>query len=240
MALTENRPLRQTSLALPAVGLILIVSFWFDFIVRLFFTPSDKPDVQVGLLNEFIDRGVIALIGLALIYAGFWLNNLVSRRKSESKEGAPWQNPQFWTFVFATLMGLIFLILMPVHFGVTGKILNETATRFDQQEAQAKAMLDQQKRQAAQIVASGQIDELLKDPNIQPQQRALFEELKKNPKALETKVSEQLAGMQKEKSDTTGKLNKEMTLNRVRAELRSLLLALGFTVIGWTGLRDAR
>jgi hypothetical protein len=53
-------------------------------------------------------------------------------------------------------------------------------------------------------------------------------------------VSEQLAGMQKEKSDATSKLNKEMTLNRVRAELRSLLLALGFTVIGWTGLRDAR
>jgi hypothetical protein len=240
MTSTENTPLRQTSLALPAVGLVLIVTFLFDFIVRLSFTSLDKPDVQVGLLNEFIDRGVIALIGLALVYAGFWLNSLVSRGKNEAKGRSIWQKPQFWTFVFASLMGLIFLILMPAHFGATGRILNDTATRFDQQEAQAKATLEQQKRQADQIVASGQIDEILKDPNLQPQQRALFEQLKQDPKALDKQLSAQLSNIQKEKGEALGKLNQETTLNRLRAEVRSLLLAVGFTMLGWTGLRDSR
>lgn len=240
MTSTENTLLRQTSLALPVVGIVLIATFLYDFIVRLIFTPLDKPDVQVGLLNEFIDRGVIALIGLALVYAGFWLNSLVSRGKTEMKDRSVWQKPQFWTFVFASLMGLIFLILMPAHFGATGRILNDTATRFDQQEAQAKAALEQQKQQAAQIVASGQIDEILKDPNLQPQQRALFEQLKQDPKALDTQLSSQLSNIQKEKSAALGKLNQETTLNRLRAEVRSLLLAVGFTVLGWTGLRDSR
>jgi hypothetical protein len=240
MTSTENSPLRQTSLALPAVGLILIVTVLFDFIVRLFFTPLDKPDLQVGLLNEFIDRGVIALIGLALIYAGFWLNSLVNRGISEPKGQSIWQKPQFWTFVFASLMGLIFLILMPVHFGATGKILNDTATRFDQQEAQAKATLEQQKQQAQQIVASGQLDEILKDPNLPPQQRGVFEQLKKDPKSVDAQITSQLSNLQKEKDTALGKLNQETTLNRLRAEIRSLLLSVGFTVLGWTGLRDSR
>jgi hypothetical protein len=239
MTSTENSPLRQTSLALPAVGLVLIVTVLFDFIVRLAFTRLDTPEVQVGLLTEFIDRGVIALIGLALVYAGFWLNSLVSR-KNEHKGRSTWQKPQFWTFIFASLMGLIFLIMMPAHFGATGQVLTKTLTQFDQQEAQAKATLDQQKRQADQIVASGQIDEILKEPNLPPQQRALFEQLKKDPKAIETQLASQLAGIQKEKNEALDKVNRQTTLDRLRAEVRSLLLAVGFTVLGWTGLRDSR
>lgn len=239
MTSTENTPLRQTSLALPAVGLVLIVTVLFDFVVRLIFTRLDTPEVQVGLLTEFIDRGVIALIGLALVYAGFWLNSLASR-KNEQKGLSAWQKPQFWTFVFASLMGLVFLIMMPAHFGATGQVLTKTLTQFDQQEAQAKATLDQQKRQADQIVASGQIDEILREPNLPQQQRALFEQLKKDPKSIETQLASQLAGIQKEKNEALDKVNRQTTLDRLRAEVRSLLLAVGFTVLGWTGLRDSR
>jgi hypothetical protein len=239
MTSTENTPLRQTSLALPAVGLVLIVTVLFDFVVRLIFTRLDTPEVQVGLLTEFIDRGVIALIGLALVYAGFWLNSLVSR-KSENKGRSTWQKPQFWTFIFASLMGLLFLMLMPAHFGATGQVLTKTLTKFDQQEAQAKATLDQQKREADQIVASGQIDEILREPNLPPQQRALFEQLKKDPKSIETQLASQLAGIQKEKNVALDQVNRQTTLDRLRAEVRSLLLAVGFTVLGWTGLRDSR
>jgi hypothetical protein len=240
----DNRPLRQTSLVLPLVGIVLILTFLFDFVIRLFGMQWDKPDILLNFLNELIDRGVIPLIGLALVYTGFWLNKIL-KSKPESEEtlvtSSPVNNPQFWTFVFASLLGLVFLLLMPLHFSATGNIVNAAITRADQQEAQIKFGIQQEQQQIQQVLAvPGQVDEILKAKKLPAEQLALFEELKKDPKALDKRAAQKLEEMKKQKKQVLDQVNQEVGLNRWRAEIRSLLLSLGFIAIGWTGLRDAR
>ncbi|MCG9891554.1 MAG: HpsJ family protein [Thermosynechococcaceae cyanobacterium MS004] len=236
----DSRPLRQTSLVLPWVGIILILTFVFDFAVRLFGLDFSKPDILLNLLNEFIDRGVIALIGLAFISAGFWLNKAINRPITPAAPAAsPLGNPQFWTFVFASLLGLLFLLLVPIHFSTSGQIVNAAITRADQQEAQMKFGIQQEQEQIQQVLASGQLDQLLQQKNLQPEQLALLQEIKKDPKALDKRAAQRLSEMQTQKQQAIDQVSKEVSVNRWRAEVRSLLLALGFIAVGWTGLREA-
>jgi hypothetical protein len=65
MNVSENRPLQPTSWVLPIVGTVLVLTVVYDFTVRLFTLQWDKPDIVLNFLNELIDRGVIALLGLA-------------------------------------------------------------------------------------------------------------------------------------------------------------------------------
>jgi hypothetical protein len=242
MNVIDNRPLRQTSLVLPLVGMVLILTFLFDFAIRLFSLQWDKPEVQLNLLNELIDRGVIALIGVALVYGGFWLNNSLSKAPSSPPEASPplARNPLFWTFGLASLLGLVFLLLLPLHFSLSGEILNTATTQADQREAQIKFQVQQQQQEIQAVLSSGQLDQLLQQKNLQPDKLALLQELKKDPKAFDKKAAQQLDEMQKQKQQALDQVSKEVNLNRWRAEVRSALLALGFIVIGWTGLRDAR
>ena len=240
MNVIDSRPLRQTSLVLPLVGVVLVLTFVFDFSIRLFGLDFSKPDILLNLLNEIIDRGVIPLIGLALVSAGFWLNNALNfNPDAERKVASPLGNPQFWTFVFASLLGLLFLVLIPLHFNASGQIVNAALTRADQQEAQMKFGIQQEQQQIQQVLASGQLDQLLLRKDLQPEQFALLQEVKKDPKALDKKAAQRLSEMQTQKQQAIDQVTKEVTVNRWRAEVRSFLLALGFVAIGWTGLRDA-
>ncbi len=247
MNASENRPLRQTSFVLPIVGIILLLTVVYDFTVRLFTLQGDKPDLQLSFLNELIDRGVIALLGLALVYAGFWINQVLGKavpssapNSASDTAASPWRNSQFWTFIVASLLGLIFLLLIPFHFSTSGQILSAAATRADQQEAQIKFQIQQQQEEIQSVLASGQLDQLLQRKDLAADKLAMLQELKKDPKAFDKKAAQQLDEMKKQKQQALDQVGKEVSLNRWRAEVRSLLLALGFIAIGWTGLRDAR
>jgi hypothetical protein len=243
MNASENRPLRQTSLVLPIVGVILLLTVVYDFTVRLFTLDGNKPDLQLNFLNELIDRGVIALLGVALIYAGFWINRSLGQTKPNvnAESGTPtWRSAQFWTFAVASMLGLLFLLLIPFHFSVSGQILSAASTRADQQEAQIKFQIQQQQQEVQSILAGGQLDQLLQRKDLAPDKVAILQELKKDPQAFDKKAAQQLEEMTKQKQQALDQVGKEVTLNRWRAEARSLLLTLGFIAIGWTGLRDAR
>jgi hypothetical protein len=242
MNVIDNRPLRQTSLVLPLVGIVLILTFVFDFTVRLFGLDFSKPDLLLNLLNELIDRGVIPLIGLAFVSGGFWLNKALTRSATAdpaSPAASPLSSPQFWTFVFASLLGLLFLLLVPIHFSTSGQTVNTAITRADQQEAQMKFEIQQKQQNINQVLATGQLDQLIQQKNLPPQDLALLQELKKDPKAFDKQAAQGLSEMTAKKKQALDQVNKEISIMRWRAEVRSILLALGFVAIGWTGLREA-
>jgi hypothetical protein len=241
MNVIDSRPLRQTSLVLPLVGIVLILTFVFDFTVRLFGLDFSKPDLLLNLLNELIDRGVIPLIGLAFVSAGFWLNRALTNptKDPNSPASSPFNNAQFWTFVFASLLGLLFLLLVPIHFSTSGQTVNAAVTRADQQEAQMKFEIQQKQQNINQVLAAGQLDQYLQNKNLPPQDLALLQELKKDPKAFDKQAAQGLSEMKAKKQQAIDQVNKEISTMRWRAEVRSLLLALGFVAVGWTGLREA-
>jgi|GEM_PF-2375322 len=267
MTVSENRPnLPPSSRVLTWVGLILILTFFLDFLVRLTSPQLSKVEVQLNLLNELIDRGVIPLIGLALIYAGFWFHlysqaPVAPKAQDTSKERAAWQDPKFWTFVFASLLGLMFLLIIPFHYAKTGDVIQIALDQVEQEWTQNKANIDQQLNQVKleeqqwQTISKDptQLDQLLNNPQMPPQQKSVLEQLKKDPQVLkqnvdarvkqlqqqQTQVSGQLAEAQKKKADVLLQAQGERTMARLRAGIRCILLAIGFASIGWTGLRDS-
>jgi hypothetical protein len=246
MNASENRPLRQTSLVLPIVGIILLLTVVIDFAAQAAINyPWDKPDSLLQFQNELIDRGVIALLGLALVYAGFWFDRVLVQAIPNSATGsisgsALWVKPQFWTFVVASLLGLLFLLLIPWHANASGQILSAASTRADQQEAQINFQIQQEKQKIQSVQAAGQIDQQLQRKDLSPAEIGMWQELKKDPQAFDKKMAQQLVEIKKQKQQSLDQVSKAVSLYPFRSEVRSLLLSFGFIAIGWTGLRDSR
>ncbi len=267
MTVSENRPnLPPSSRVLTVVGLVLIFTFFLDFLVRLTSPQMSNVEVQLNLLNELLDRGVIPLIGLALIYAGFWFyrythSPAATEATDSPKTNAAWQDPKFWTFVFASLLGLMFLLIIPFQYAKTGDVIQKALDQVDQEWTRSKGTIDNQlnqiKLEEQQWQAIGkdptQLDQLLQNPQMPPQQKTALTQLKDNPQVLkqnvearvkqlqqqQTQVSEQLVNAEKKKAEVISRATGERTMTRLRGGIRGVLLAIAFASIGWTGLRDA-
>ena len=266
MTVSENRPhLPPSSRVLTVVGLILILTFFLDFLVRLTSPQLSNVEVQLTLLNDLVDRGVIPLIGLALIYAGFWFHlystPMVSDAQATKESGVAWQDPKFWTFVFASLLGLMFLLIIPFHYAKTGTVIQKALDQVEQEWTQNKATIDQQlnqiklEEQQWQAISKDptQLDQLLQNPQLPPQQKEVLTQLKQDPQVLkqnvdgrvkqlqqqQTQVAGQLTEAEKRKAEVIARAQGERTMTRLRAGIRGILLAIAFAAIGWTGLRDS-
>ncbi|WP_299486912.1 HpsJ family protein [Acaryochloris sp. IP29b_bin.137] len=267
MTVSENRPnLPPSSRVLTLVGLILILTFFLDFLVRLTSPQLANAEIQLTLLNDLIDRGVIPLIGLSLIYAGFWFHLYTKPPLSaDSHNGkelrAAWQDPKFWTFVFASLLGLMFLLIIPFHYAKTGEVIQKALDQVESEWTRNKATIDQQLNQVkleeqewqSILKDPTQLEQRLQNPQLPPQQKAALTQLKTNPQLLkqsadarikqlqqqQTQAAGQLADAEKRKSEVVSRAEGERSLTRLRAGIRSILLAIAFASIGWTGLRDS-
>ena len=267
MTVSENRPnLPPSSRVLTVVGLVLIFTFFLDFLVRLTSPQMSNVEVQLNLLNELLDRGVIPLIGLALIYAGFWFyrysySPATTEAPDSPKTNAAWQDPKFWTFVFASLLGLMFLLIIPFQYAKTGAVIQKALDQVDQEWTRSKATIDNQlnqiklEEQQWQAISKDptQLDQLLQNPQMPPQQKTVLTQLKNDPQVLkqnvearvkqlqqqQTQVSGQLVNAEKKKAEVISQATAERTMTRLRGGIRGVLLAIAFASIGWTGLRDS-
>lgn len=264
MTALDQRPATPAAGVLQLVGIILVLTFVLDFVVRLLAFPSPPEEnvaieAQFKLLTEFIDRGVIPLIGLALFSVGRWLKQ--ARGTTKKDGGSAWQDANFWTFVFASLLGVLFLVVIPFHYAKVGEATKIDLDKVETQSGQIELRVQQELRQLDQVKQQwqaiskdpNQVDALLQSPQLPPQERAQLQQLKQNPEQLERVAQEQLVqlertlkqGQEQQKTFETQKaqqldfIKTNQLMYRVRGILRSLLLTCGFAAIGWTGLRDS-
>ncbi|NCJ08064.1 hypothetical protein GS597_16420 [Synechococcales cyanobacterium C] len=241
MKSTDLQPYFQPSAkVLKWVGIVLVLSFVLDFGIRLGSSQFDNSEWQLGFMSEMIDRGIIPLIGLAFIYAATGFKAVVTPMSDTAESAPPWQDARFWSFVVASLLGLLFILLVPLHFTTTSRLLNDGLDRLEQQASQQELLVQQEQRQLQSIASSGQLDQLLQNPQLPPDQLAILQELKENPEALNARVEERLTELRQQKQSAEGEAKSEARTTQLRAGTRSLLLAVGFVLIGWTGLRDSQ
>lgn len=258
------------SLSLKLVGIICIVSFFLDFLFLLIpFQPTDKL-WQINLCRNLVDRGIVPMVGIAAMLTAYWFDNL-------DKGGRPSPfNLKLPTFMIASLLGLIFLLIFPLHLNNVNQVKTQTLTRIGQEADQLE---DQVKNQLAQVQTqlgndqvkasvekqrtelkqqlSTQLGELVKDEQKYNQalnnnqlpaaQKDLLKQYKTNPKALDDFIAQQTDPQQLANQRITQiRSQKEQQLEKtsddaikeLRTGLSSLLLAIGYIIIGWTGLRN--
>lgn len=251
---------------LKVVGTILILSFLVDFLILLFpFQPTNRL-WQIDLATALVDRGIVPLVGLGMLFAGHWFDNV----EDGSRPGIDLRYP---ALILSSILGLMFLLIFPLHLNnirqasvQTVEEINHKAeqeeTQLNNQLTQVQAQLNneqftaalekrksQQKAQLAELIKDDQrFQQALNDPNIPQTQKDLLKKFKANPQELDQYVDKQndpqtVADQQRNQIRQTKELAQKQTQDRawksgLRTGISSLLLSIGYIIIGWTGLKS--
>mgnify|MGYP003402418913 FL=1 len=249
---------------LKVVGIILILSALLDCIVLSL--PGETSDIlnrgwQLAAATQIVDRGIIPLMGIALLLTGFWVDSStgvsVERRNF-------WLDLRFWALLISSLLGLIYLLLVPIHLNNTRLELKENLAQVDKEAGQAegqleaqiksdqfKAQIEQLKNQRRSQISvlledEGKLQQALKSPEVPKELKTVLEKSKNDPKALDKFLEQQAQELpnQARNEIRTRKQQKEKELrtrsrnSSLQTGISSLLLAIGYITVGWTGLRS--
>ncbi|WP_310482427.1 HpsJ family protein [Chamaesiphon sp. VAR_48_metabat_403] len=231
-----------TPLALKTAGAVLILSSLIDLIFMLWLPPENL--VLEGnrwwlyATSQLVDRGLLPLVGIAFVVAGDWI--AIVSTEDGGERGNTWR---IGTFSLASLLGLIFILIIPFQVITTNDFKAQDLTKISEEATQIKQGIegnlqqinalskDKVKEQIAAIdkeIASGQAQgERL--ANLQ-----LNKLLLTDPKKFAQK-SDQNLQVQRQKREA--QVNTRMLQTGVRTSLASFLLAIAYITIGWTGLR---
>ncbi len=246
---TIPSPLAATSLKL--VGGITIAASMIDFLTLLFPPEFSNRAWQLATTTNLVDRGIVPLVGIALLFTGYWIDSNLGK---VPRRGNLALDIRFWTCLLSCLLGLVFLFTAVLHPNNVRIQSREALTQVEAEAEQANSQLDQ--RLSADLAQRrAQIDTLLQDEvqlqaaiasgNLDAAQQAQIEQFRSDPAALQafldSQVGEAKTQLQtrigEQKKDATQRLKTEATKATIRITLSSLLLAIGYTYIGWQGLR---
>ncbi|MBL1175395.1 HpsJ family protein [Pantanalinema sp. GBBB05] len=241
-----------TALVLKLAGIVLILCSLIDYIILLSTANFGDAQWTVSFTTQMVDRGFIPLVGLALLFLGQLLD---SRGEPTDPLSQSSQGLRIAALLIATVLGVSFLMIAPWGWSATGqaadaqlKQAEEKLTQTkDQLNQQIKSQLDAQVSLAQEAVKTGQFQgRQLSDAELAQvkQQLTELQKLKTDPKALDSKVAPELDRQLKPMRDELEKAKNQSQWNARRAAARtalnSVLLAIGYTLIGWTGLRQVR
>lgn len=236
-----------TSLILKLVGIALILSYLLDCGVFLTSAKFQDNAWMLAFTTQLIDRGFIPLIGLAFFFAGSW----VQSQNPVETDNQPSRGLMFTGLWLASVLGLIFLLLVPLNVNATRVAVEDQVKQVAQEADKAETQLNSQVQQLkGQVEARlGLIDQAIRSGQVQGDQLAQAkreqEQLKKlqsDPKALEAQVGpsreQALSQIRNRKQELESQARESALRSGMRIGLNGLLLAVIYATVGWVGLRQ--
>jgi hypothetical protein len=248
-----------TALALKAVGLIMIVSSLVDYIFLAIPFNAGQRAWQLVYVGQLVDRGILPMVGIAFLLLGYWVESSMGTSSSERRSIA--QDLRFWALLLSSLLGLIFLLLVPLHINNVVQQSNAELKQLNDRVTQAQAQTEGQAQQIAALVKDPQglaqikqrltkINQALESGQVPaPQQvqvkaeqqllQAITQDPNKAINNLNKEVEQAKARIASEKQIVENQTKTGAFKSAVRTGLSSLLLAIGYIIIGWSGLRSS-
>lgn len=248
-----------TALTLKLVGLVMIVSSLLDYIILAIpsnsFESADAfREWQWAVTNQSVDRGVVPLVGIALFLAGYWIGNTLNESSTEPTSYTG--ELRFWVLILSTILGLLFLLLVLLH---TSNTLWRSNKAFEQIEQQATQVENQLQSTSQQLKTPeglqraqqrlSQLERAIEEGQVPPAQlpqaqaqlqsiKSQLQALKENPEAVNQKFEENLNEIRSRKLEAENRVKANVWKLGIKTILSSLLLAIGYTIVGWIGLRN--
>jgi cell division protein FtsB len=239
------------ALALKVIGSILLAIALIDYLVLLFPLDLAEPQWRFQLTAQVVDRGVLPLLGAALLSLSIWVEQV----SGLSEKGT----------IKPLLMGasaalaLLFFVMGPMHFIDAGKA-SATATRqvndqTEQAEAQLETRLQQERAQINAVISDPSqlqnLDQQLASKDLPADAKERLTVIKENltrfqadPKLLEAQQestrNRALSTIRAKGLEENNRVALEFRKSRLRIPLGSLMLAGTFVFIFWTGFTQAR
>ena len=244
---------RYTALILKLTGIILILGVLLDYVVLAFPPDFSNFDWLVSLINEWVGRGTVPLLGIAFIVFGTWIDRISSPSPADRS------SLMMSALILSLLLGIIFLLFVPLHFN-SSRLSSAASTRqINDQAAQAQQQLEatlaQQKAKVTALLANpqqvAQLQQQLDSAQIPADQQAQLQQLKDtlqkvkaDPKVLDQEVdkarSQGMSQIQQKQQQQLDQVQSQMRNSRNQATLSSFLLSIGYFVVAATGLGTAR
>jgi hypothetical protein len=235
------------SLALKAAGGVAIFSALLDYLILLIPPNVTNGQWQLATITQMVDRGIVPLVGMALLLTGLWVDSRVGR--TAIAKGLL-TDLRFWVSALASLLGLMYLLLSILHLSAVYLSSQTALEQVNAEASQAATQLEQQisaqlSQQRPQIEALLQNEELLSQAIQSGQLPQDFQQYRDNPEGLNQFLQQQVEQNRQQiqteigtrRAEAERRMKIEAWKSALRTSITSLLLAAGSTLIGWTGLR---
>lgn len=249
---------RYTSLSLKVVGLILIVSSFLDFITLSIPLKLSQPSWQLQFVTTVVDRGIVPLMGMILFFLGWWLNNTLQEDSNKKKKNF---DTRFPLFVIAVIMGMCYLVVIPIHLGNINDLRRSALVRINQQALQSETRIQAEYDQIQELLsdpqgstkvqeALGQINAILNsEQQLSNEQRLQLEQNRQRlvnfqkyldkPEVVDQELTRMQGQLDKAKLEKITEANLESVKQGLRIGFNSFLLSLAYSILGWFGLKNA-
>jgi flagellar biosynthesis GTPase FlhF len=245
------------------------LSFFVDFVILLLgFSLTDK-QIQIGFTTALVDRGIVPLVGLGIISAAYWLDNLET---GGDRSGLDLRLP---SMILASILGLMFLLIFPFHLNNVRQASTQRVNQISQEAQQLENQTNQEAQQAetrlnsqlsefqsqlnndqakaqleqARNQVKAQLTQILKDEqraNPQELDKFLAQQTDPNQLAQQTtseirqRKEQKIAEIRQRKEEAQKQAKNTAWMSGLRIGISSLILAIGYTIIGWTGLKGLK
>jgi len=257
----------NAALTLKVVGIILIMSFLLDFLILMFpFQPTDR-GWQINLATAIVDRGIVPLVGIGMLFVGYWIDSVGDGDRSRGIDirFPVLVMSSVLGLMFLLIFPLHLNNVRQASAQNVDQIrqdAEQAETQLQNQLAQFQAQInnDQGKAQLEQLrnQARNQFTELLKNeetykkalnnPQLPAAQKELLKKFKENPQELENFIAQQidpqaqatqrLTQIRQRREEAQKQAKDVAWKSGMRIGISSLLLSIGYMIIGWTGLRS--
>ncbi len=237
-----------TSAILKLVGIVLVLYYLIDLVVYLTAANFQNSQWVLTLTTQLVDRGFLPLLGIALLFTGFWIESVSAVEGSGKSSSVGLKLSALW---LSSVLGLAFLLLVPVHVNATRVAADDQIKQIEQEATKTEGQLNTQVQQLkGQVDAQlNLIDQAIKAGQLQgdqleqaKKQQEELQKLKADPKALDARVAPDreraLKQIQDRKKELEDQTRRTAMQTGMRIGLNSLLLAIGYAIVGWTGLRQ--
>jgi ABC-type multidrug transport system fused ATPase/permease subunit len=249
-----------TSFSLKLVGGIILISSLVDYISLAIPFNWQEDEWQINFTTQIVDRGIVPMLAVVLLLVGWWLSDNAS--SGEQRTSSAMRLP---VFIIASILGLIFLLLVPLHLSNISRASANALTQINQQVGEQEGRIEtfieqlnnisqnpQQIRQEIarrnQAIETGQVgnrqlteQELQVLRNQREQLQQLLDlsqkpaELKQRLQEIQERLQTQLRDLKLQQQNRAKTIALKQSL---RTGVNSLMLAIGYIVIGWLGLKN--
>ncbi|MDB9309845.1 HpsJ family protein [Aphanizomenon sp. CS-733/32] len=157
----------RTSFLLQLIGIICILFFSLDLLFLLFPLQITDKLWQINLCRSLVDQGIVPLLGLGAIITAYWVD-----RASESSRSSS-SGLKLPIFILSSLLGLIFLLIFPLHLSNVNQLKAEGLTRIEKEAEQSENQVKSQLAQLQNQLGNDQVK-----ASVEKQRAALKEQLR--------------------------------------------------------------
>ncbi|MFO7029179.1 hypothetical protein B9T07_03745 [Limnospira fusiformis CCALA 023] len=244
---TRNQIPSQAAGFLRLAGVILFFFALINYI--LLFVPPNFGDLrwQLNFTTQMVEQGVIPVLAIALMFCAYGLQEVAGLSPEKPKQG--FNSLKFWVYVISGILGVMYLVLIPLHVGTTIAASNETIEKINQDAATAQVQLEErlQEQQTQMLAILGnqqRLEDYIQEQQLTEAQLARLQEFQENPEVLGVQSDAIGQELKREIENRRREAEKRSQLGTFKSNLRvglgSLLLASCYLTIAWSGLINKR